>query len=161
MIHTDGIAVWLMHKHGNELQQHDIRDVSHFGEVTGKAQSSTIHETPGAAFRVCIKFVEDFDLGGAEGVKVVIAVGRTQQEEDKMTDVQAWYLRGYGGPGGIISKRRRVANVPIIGMDPEETHDFSIFRSWDEDGQSLDNIAFEMLHPDGTLSYKSYMYHGS
>lgn len=115
MKHSDGIEAVIINSIGNMSTEYQNPYSMADDDLEGGLASSLIREDFGEVFELSITFDDSFDLRGADGVKLVIAIG-----EDPLPKAEAGSLR----------------NVQAVWIPQEHVHGqhrFSAFRLWNHD----------------------------
>ena len=95
MLQNQGIEVWLRQGDKRRVEEISVTDGQDFGEDAGrtpKARTCYISQRTGLSFAVRIKFGRDFQLFGAQGIQLSVAIGNKAQKPSSMDDVQTWFF---------------------------------------------------------------------
>jgi hypothetical protein len=99
MYHKDGIIVRLEAR-GNDIEEFAYPTGQDPADKECKDTRAIISAKLNTQFTVVLELTEDFRRFSAEGIKLTIAIGHTQQTPGDLEDIQAWHIpldRTFGG----------------------------------------------------------------
>ncbi|KAF2160824.1 hypothetical protein M409DRAFT_59617 [Zasmidium cellare ATCC 36951] len=127
---ADGVRMWLEDLRRNIVACHENPHQVIATDSDGNSRSRAIHATPGDEVKVNLSFEEQFNLRGASGVRVTIAIGHTDLDPSDLSNSQSWWI-----------------DADNLGR----AHAFHFFSTWESENGKAEATRFTFPVPDGEI----------